>query len=419
MNIIPSVIDTKCLLSIWHLMDERNRSLGFDRYDFGDIQSHHLFTKIANQRLRGIVRKLLQIPELLAPIRWRKILSVRRRVVPSLFFHVGMAYLDREQLTQADVFSSASADHICEEVLRLRFPAEHVCWQHPYDHHATAWRDVAQKSNIPPSCAHHTSRIGFMLLKTGKYHKKNVYLEAGLSAVQALMTYHRWHRFNDDSCAMSYYPFTDDEVINVAADAAALLASVPADRLSKPMYYSLNGLVKMIIQEQNADGSWYYCTRRHHMRYGGKRFIDNHHSALAQVIISGALGEELSRMAKEALDKGLAFYMDAFYTKEGKGYYYPKHNRLTGVVGYSEGTVALCTCLQHPSLISQHISVQAAHLLPNILKQAIGLFLNSKTGDVACFKFFGLPYAIRSIRWGSGPLMQAISHYLRLLEEIM
>jgi hypothetical protein len=50
-----------------------------------------------------------------------------------------------------------------------------------------------------------------------------------------------------------------------------------------------------------------------------------------------------------------------------------------------------------------------------MLNVAIEQFVDRRTGDVACYRFFGRPFHIQSARWGSAPLMQAITDYLWMI----
>lgn len=405
------------LLKLWHLMDMRNQELGWARYDSGDVQSLPFMLQVSRHSFGRIFVKASQIPELIAPIIWRRLLGVPKKVVPSVFYHCGMAYLGREQVVWGMAFDPERAEDVCREALAHRCEGKHVCWEHPYKYHATAFKKKAVNPKVPPSCAHHTCRVGLMLLRVGQAHNRDDLIEAGASAAQALLDYHRWHVYDDGTCAMSYYPFTEDEVINTSADAAVLLASLPAGQRTEIMQSRLDGIVKMLAAEQHPDGSWDYCTWRHYETSGGECFIDNHHSAmnvagLAHVLASGSISPQMHQEAQKTLENGLRFYLEAFYLPDGTGLYFPGRGRRTSVVGYCEGVSALCACLCQPRLISSELAAKAADLLPRILARAMGNFLDPSTGDVASYRFFGRPYYIQSARWGSAPLMQAITDYL-------
>ncbi len=407
------------LLTLWNLLDERNRCLGYARYDFGDVKSHSLLLWLARGRGKRIVLKALQGIELAAPMTWRRILGIRKQVVPSLFYHLGMTYMVRALLPDPPP-CKALLEHVCRSALDLRLDGEHVCWEHPYSHHAASWRDEP-RIDVPLSCAHHTGRVGLMLLKAGQYLDRPDLREAGTSAAKALMTYHNWQVYPDKTCTVSYYPHTRDEVINTGADAAVLLAAVPSEQRTSKMQESLEGLVRMVVSEQQTDGSWHYCTRRHYERFGGARVIDNHHTAmnLCALAVIGRLDvlpRNLAEDARDALERGTRFYLNELFLPDGRGLHLIGSRQSTGIVGYSEGVSALSAYLGG-SVVSSSVATQVREMIPKMIAIAVDQFVNLRTGDVACYRFFGRPFHIQSSRWGSAPLMQAITDYLRLSQQ--
>ncbi|NLF71262.1 MAG: hypothetical protein GX575_19700 [Candidatus Anammoximicrobium sp.] len=411
-------LDHSDLLKTWELMHARNAALGPARFDFGDIASHPLFLRASRGRWSRLAVKAMRSPELLFPITYRQLLGLSKQVVPSLFYHLGLTCCDRERLPAASPDAVAQTEAAALAALDLRAEAEHVCWKHPYDHHAAAWR-TASPDDRPPSCAHHTGRVGLMLLRVGRAHRRADFVAAGGSAAKALLEYHNWHAYDDGTYTVSYYPSSQDEVINTGADAAVLLAALEADQREPWMQDRLEGLVRMLVAEQHADGSWDYCTRRHYQTFGGQRAIDNHHSAmnlaaLARILAWDVLEPELGGEVGECLEKGLRFYLDAFFTADGSGSYFPGGGRPACVVGYCEGVSALCAALSDPRRLSAGLADQADRLLPRILARTIDEFFDPATGDVACERWFGRRYRIQSARWGSAPLMQAITDYLTL-----
>lgn len=408
------------LLTLWGRLDARNRELGYARYDFGDVQSHPVVRRLAAGKAGRLLLKPLQALELASPKLWRRVLGIPKQVVPSLFYHLGMTYTVRGRLSAPPDNIAQSVEEVCRRALELRLDAEHVCWRHPYMHHAGTWRGGLDPG-VPPSCGHHTARVGLMLLYAGETLGQPDLTHAGISAARALLAYHRWNTCSDGSCTVSYYPDTRDEVINTGADAAVLLAAVPGAERTPAMQTSLEGLTRMIVSEQLPDGSWYYCTRRHYENLGGARIIDNHHTAmnlgaLTRLVGSGALPPSLAEAARKALDLGVEFYLENLFRPDGRGRHMIGRRRPCGVVGYSEGVSALSAYLDGAGGRSRAAAAKAGKMAPRLLANAIDRFVDRKTGDVACYRFFGRPYHIQSARWGSAPLMQAITDYVACRE---
>lgn len=402
---------------MWKLLDDRNRELGLTRYDYGDVNSSSFMCALSQRPYVRSLYKPLKVPEHLFPVLWRKLLRVPKTIVPSVYYHIGLAYLDGEKVSLE--VSETDTHSICDCAINAGIQdAEHLCWRHPYRHHGGTWKNNRVSRQVPPSCAHHTGRVGIMLLTVGIEHGNYKYIEAGVSASKALLSYHNWQLFDVGTCAISYYPNTIDEVINTAADVALLMALVPYDYKTEEMRSRIDCLLKMICTEQNDDGSWYYCTRNHYRVHGGVRYIDNHHTAmniaaLAQIAGLKVLGGNIEAKVIQTIEAGVTYYLDNFISECGDGYYYPKSRRDAGVVGHAEGVSALLKILILGEKINAGVRHRIESVLPLLLERAISKYVDYKTGDVACYKNYGRKYQIASARWGSAPLMQAISAYLK------
>jgi hypothetical protein len=412
---LRSANDFKALLEYWRQMDRRNRVLGLKRYDYGDVHSHPLMQTIARMPMAPLIVRFAQIPEWCAPILWRKALGIRRQLVPSVFYHLGMSYLAMTKLKAGTRKDSTIA--VADEAIATRATAEHLCWEHPYRHHAQTLKKSSRSVDWPQSCAHHTSRIGQMLLAIGTELDRPDLQHAGISTARALLQYHFWQWYGDGTCTISYYPDTRDEVINTAADVVTLFLSIPKTYRTDELQSALDGLINMIVAEQQPDGSWYYCTSRYYDQTGAKRFIDGHHTAmvlkaLATASTVGGFNQRLHKSIEQSLESGVGFYVHHLLRPEGKALYFPDSTREAGVVGYTEGISALCACLQSPALAGTANFDRLYELVPKLMKNAVDTFLDRTTYDVACCRFLGRPYQIQSARWGSAPLMHAITDFL-------
>jgi len=413
-------LETSSLLSTWHRVDSRNRQLGWMRYDPGDIDDHRWLGALPAPYVRRLARNAMRAADLIAPISMHSLLRVQRTVVPTAFYHVGMAYLMRERISCPDThWSKGEVEAVCSEAIARRLDAEHMCWAHPYRHHAKGWRE-GNLSFAPPSCAHHTARLGLLLLEVGRAHSIPGLISAGVSAARALNEYHRWREYPDGTATVSYYPNTDDETINTCADVAALLSLVPLDHEFSKRQERLFGLVKMVLNEQQANGSWTYCTNRHYQEHSDKPYVDNHHSAevlqaLARVYASGLLTGPIESQICTSIRRGIEYYCDAFIRQDGSSSYFPHGRRDTEIVGYTEGLAAIAWCFRSEAVspeesLGRRLLREAGCLLISSLQ-----FLDTRTYDVASDKRFQMFYKIKSLRWGSGPLLEGIQYVLWMM----
>jgi len=424
-----SLLDLSALLSTWHCIDKRNRQLGWMRYDPADLDDSPFLDALRFPPVRRIARNAVRAADLVAPFPVHSLFQVQPTVVPTAFYHVGMAYLMREGISVPDyAWDGEAADAVCNEALGRRIAAEHNCWAHPYRHHAKNWRRETLCS-APASCAHHTARLGILLLEVGRAHDSSDLISAGVSAARALIEYHQWHEYDDGTATVSYYPNTDDETINTCAEIAALLSLVPAEHELPNRQDRLVGIVRMMLKEQRADGSWTYYTARHYQRHGNAPWVDNHHSAqvlqaLARVYASGLLPDSIKRQVVTAVRRGIEYYCDAFIKPDGSATYFPYGKaqggtvrigkRPTEITGYTEGLAAIAWSLRsgavhRDELLGARLLRDARRLLLSSFR-----FVNNRTYDVASSERFGMFYNIKSLRWGSGPLMEGIQYALRI-----
>jgi O-antigen/teichoic acid export membrane protein len=262
-----------------------------------------------------------------------------------------------------------------------------------------------------------------MLLEIGSAHGNPALVRAGSSAATALMTYHRWQEYENGTTSVSYYPDTNDETINTCADVAALLALLPPDERSSQSLRLLTGLVRLVLTEQQPDGSWRYCTASHYRRHSDSPCTDNHHSAqvlqaLARCFCSDSLPFELNQQIAKALKRGLSYYCQAFYHSDGRGTYFPSPSkRPAEIVGYSEGLAAIYWCLRTEVLNDFETRSQVIRNATGFISQALK-FLDPLRYDVGSAFQFGRLYQIRSIRWGSGPLLEAMMYAWHLSNSV-
>jgi hypothetical protein len=111
-----------------------------------------------------------------------------------------------------------------------------------------------------------------------------------------------------------------------------------------------------------------------------------------------------------AIERGASFYLTRFFAANGSGSYFPKPSRRSAqIVDYSEGLAAIHWMLTNHLVKSQRTVDTALSLVPGMIAHALR-FLDETTNDVASDQFFGRNYHIQSLRWGSGPLMEALMY---------
>lgn len=418
---VDSRRDDEQLLYLIETLHRRNRHLGLERYDDGDVLSHPLYFHIA-QEAPSAVRRLLRIPEMLAPLLWREVLGVEKRLIPTALYHLGMTWLVLEKADLAgEVGGNTGSVDYAERALGLRLDSDLSCWGHPYRHHGHQWKrtELDRGPAIPASsCAHHNARLGILFATLAAERDLDRYRRVALDVARALIYYHNWSRYADGTCSVSYYPTTRDEVINTGAEVALLFSALPSEMRSAKMQDYLEGLVRTIIREQNADGSWFYCTARHYQKHGGRKVIDNHHTAmilaaLAHLHREPSLSSTLTGRLRAALRAGTRYYLRHLVDSKGRGRAFPDVRREAPLAGYGEGILALGTLNERASeVVGERLASRACERLDRMLGRVIQRFVDDRTGDTATAHFLGKPVHLRSIRLGSGLVLECLARRL-------
>lgn len=409
------MIDTACRI------EEDINANGLERYDPSDVLSHPIFKFTESGCLRPIWIGLRGI-DLLFPIMLRKILKIRKTLSPTTLWHLMQSYLNILEAGYGLEFNAVEKlKKLCDLALAIAEDSTYLCWVHPYTIHGKTWKDksIVKDKNYPMSCAHNTARLGLALLKAGSVINISPLVEAGLSAAQACITYHNWHWYeNGKICGVSYYPITDDEVINTGAEMAILLSE--AYVLSGNNLYAKHarGLFRLVISEQEADGGWRYCSKAHEQRLGLSSQPDNHHHAMvlrAMAICASRYPTLIDNIndVKQAIIKGVNYYIKNLSNENGFCFLISGKKREADIAGYCEGLLALQESYEYLVKVEPSIAHNIRGRRYAILNTLFDRFFLNYSNCVISARRFGLSYKIGSIRWGSGLMLEVISSELR------
>lgn len=398
----------------------RNDELGLARFDPSDIETRFPFTWLYRRypsRIAQLGVRLLKIPAILAPITYRRILGVSRYIYPTVYHHLGRAYW--HALTwdpdYADQWRSRLKT-MCEGALR-----DSIIYNGRRSWGAGSAHLAFGKIRSPETpCAHMASRVGSLLLLAGKIFEEQKYIEAAVESARVLCEDHNWHMKNKSQMTVSYFIDSEDEVINIGSDTAILLAELIAigyDDSPFPEY--LTGLTRMICAEQDHQGRWMYATRDFYEKTRSGGTADCHHSAqvisgLLRVLKTGVLENTLADEVQRAASQGLRYYIKTFFRSNGFAMNL-EHRRFgeASIGGYGEGIVCMCEALESNYISTRFkADLDLENLVCSALQVAINRFVDFKTWDVASYRYGPLRVNIRSIRWGSAIMMEAISHFL-------
>jgi hypothetical protein len=90
----------------------------------------------------------------------------------------------------------------------------------------------------------------------------------------------------------------------------------------------------------------------------------------------------------------------------------PNSKRSASVAGYCESITMLLSIHRLPGFHEGQKADRIRRTLNWLIDHALCTLYIPSTGDVGCYRRFGTLYDIRSIRWGSGLLKEALSRIL-------
>ena len=387
-------------------------------YDYGDVLSSPIYLKL-NKRLPSVARKALRVPEFLFPLFWRRLLKVEKKLIPASLYHMGMYYLIRYKTNQGEQ-EKEELIKILDKALELsKAYDDFVFWEHTYEHHGIAWKDDQRVNKHGNSCAHHTSRLGLLFYLAGQALNEKRWDTVAFKTANALMQLHHWSYYNDGTAAMSYYPHTTDEVINTSAEASVLLGCFASE--GEPFHKAFTGLHNMVLKELTEEGRWAYCTQRHYERYPKEvQFIDCHHTCMnitSLLLNYPRLPEELKPDTAEVINRSLNAFCEDFI-REKRLTYFPNQAREATFAGYGEALILFSTVLSHLEVpgLNKDADLFKSYFL-KVLNLSTRRFYMKSAKSMASSRNFGKRMDIRSIRFGSGLMLEGLARYCKILKE--
>jgi len=251
-------------------------------------------------------------------------------------YAMGFAYLSQ---AYADTKHHAKAVHFLEELEKSRcLGYQHRCWGYPFD-----W-ETRQG----------TLHEGTPMITT------NPYVYEAFHAVYEIDKDPRWFEImrsiarhavedikdfpiSETASACSYTPFDNGGVINAAAYRAFLLTSASID-FGEELYWKIaERNLNFVLESQNSDGSWFYSID------GVRDFVDHFHTCFVLKALAKIQELKPSEKCREAIDKGIAYYVANLLDEKGLPKPFSKAPRMTvyqrELYDYAE-CVNLCVLLR-------------------------------------------------------------------------
>ncbi len=369
---------------------KEERFMGWDPYDGLNSKVFQAMPLLPQNRLARLM--WIQLVKKL-PLNLRPVLKIEKGYNPkglALFIsgYCKVCHLEnfREEALEQIKF-------LADQVVPLRTAGfSGNCWGYNFDWESRAF---FQKKFTPTIVA--TTYVANALLDACEITKNEQYLELAISAKDFIVKdLNRSYDSNGDF-AFSYSPFDETSVFNASLLGARLLSRIYSYTKEEELIELARKAVAYCCRRQNPDGSWYYSTLPFH------QWIDNFHTGfnLECIYEYGKFSNDTA--FKKNFDKGLLYYLQTFFDKEGRSKYYNNSLYPVDIHAPSQLMVTLSKSDQfdnNKELIDRVLNWTITHM-----QSPKGYFYFQKT------KYYTnrIPY----MRWSQGWIFYGLSHYLQ------
>ncbi|SFN46543.1 hypothetical protein SAMN04487989_101613 [Bizionia echini] len=265
-----------------------------------------------------------------------------------------------------------------------------ACWGYNFDWQARAF---FQPKYTPTVVA--TTFIGEALLEAYKITENKLYLETAISTARFILKDLNKSYDEDGDFTFSYSPLDETQVYNAGLLGAKLLSLIYKHTQKKELLEAANKVVSYVCKRQNIDGSWSYGTLPFH------QWIDNFHTGYNLECIHIYREVSGDKTFDSHFDKGMNYYLNTFFTKEGISKYYNNSTYPIDIHAPAQLIVTLVKCGNF------HKEKALAH---KVLNWTISN-MQSKEGY---FYYQKKPYLTSKtpyIRWAQSWMFYAFSYY--------
>src|SRR6267378_2299846 len=232
--------------------------------------------------------------------------------------HYAMGFAFLYQAT-GDSSQLENAVHFLTELKESRCPDfKEYCWGYPFN-----WvtRNGTIKEQTPlitttPYCYEAFLQV-FEL--TGQDEWKVIVESIARHAAADIKDF----RTSERASSSSYTPFDKGGVVNAAAYRAFLLTSASKFLANEDYWKIAERNLNFVLESQNPDGSWFYAMD------GVRDFIDHYHTCFVMKAIAKIYGLTGYEPCKDALSKGIKYYLENLFDEEGLPNPFSKAPRLT------------------------------------------------------------------------------------------
>ena len=271
-----------------------------------------------------------------------------------------------------------------------------ACWGYNFDWQARAF---FQPKYTPTVVA--TSFISEALLLAYDITKKEEYLKAAISSCDFILKDLNKSFDNEEDYTLSYSPLDSTQVFNAGLLGAKLLCLVYQYTKDETLINEAKKIVSYVSKKQAKDGSWAYGTLPFH------QWIDNFHTGYNLECIYTYQKIAGDKTFQPIIDKGLKYYLNTFFTKEGLSKYY--NNRVYPIDIHAPAQLIVTLAKLNKLVDNQVLVDKVLNWTIKNMQSPQGYFYYQKKKTLTS----KIPY----IRWAQSWMFYAFSYYFLAIKQ--
>lgn len=376
------------------------RADGYYRYDPRDISD--FVDNFKSKYLRRFVSVALQLGEVINPFIVRNLIGVEKRIYPTTF-----TFLAESQFLTGNKLDIESDFQLMQQCIKKYYRGKGF------------WEFKKNVAFFPMPCNKQPSmplymlcRCNNLLIRMGEKYKLKELVAVSEESAEYVFRNHIIMNFPDGREGVSYYYNSNECTINVNAELIDWLTVLSNVSDSDKYIWHIISIMKMIMDEQNIDGSWYYYSKYTMREYNLDASIDCHHTASTLYNLIHVYEREnfLPVDEKERLQisikRGMKFFLENFFDREGNGKVIIGKIRKASTVQYAEALIAIGEYIR--VMMDDEIKPQCKELIVKIASKITNLIKKdgSAPGDIKI-----TPINLNNINWGNGAALYALCYY--------
>jgi len=325
------------------------------------------------------------------PINFRTFMGVKKGYNAKGLGLFLMGYCNLYQINQKEEYL-VQINFLAKKLIRLQSNGySGACWGYNFDWQARAF---FQPKGTPTVVA--TSFIANALFKAYEITKVKTYYEVALDTENFILKDLNRSYDKDGDFSFSYSPLDKTQVYNASLLGARLLAQIYSYTKEDILLKESKKAVNYVCKSQYKEGSWSYGTLPFH------QWIDSFHTGYNLECLNDYQKFTGETEYNENINKGLDYYLNNFFTKEGLSKYY--NNRAYPIDIHAPAQLIV-------TLSNLNALKDNKKLVSNVLDWVINN-MQSKQGYFYYQFKKGLISKISYMRWGQAWMFYAFSFYL-------